>query len=397
MNKNELVSDLRSGFLISLIALPLCLGVSMASGCPPIAGVITAMVAGLVSSFLGSSRLTIKGPAAGLIVIIVGAVYELGQGDMILGYQRCLAVGVAAAILQIILSQLNVGRFGKLMPPSVIHGMLAAIGIIIMAKQIHVLLGVVPISKTPFALIAELPTSILQANPLVLLMGLITLLIITCSFIKKIPPTLVALTIVVPVAFYLKLDSEFLVALPKSFWASFSFPDFSALASFTGIKYVFILTLVGSLESLLTVIALDKDSDLNKDLFSVGVGNLIASLLGGLPMISEVVRSKANVDAGAKTHWSNFFHGAFLLIFVTLLTPVIQLIPLAALAAMLLVTGFRLASPQEFYKTYKQGIDQFCIFTVTCLITLKVDILVGVAVGILLTYLLSLSRSLAKN
>lgn len=377
----------------------------MASGCPPIAGVITAMIGGLVSSFLGSARLSIKGPAAGLIVIILSAVQELGQGNAFLGYKRCLGVAVVAAIFQIIFSRLNAGRIGHWIPSAVIHGMLAAIGVIIIAKQLHVMFGVIPHSKTPLELIAEVPQSIVHANPEIFVIGLLTLLVtlfapmIPVWIAKKIPPAVISLALVLPLALYWHLDHthtyqilaytfnvgpDFLVALPNNLMASLVFPDFSALSSLIGWKYVIMLAIIGSIESLLTIMALDKKSDPNKDLFSVGVGNLCSVMIGGIPMISEVVRSKANIDAGAQNQGSNFFHAVFLLLSVTFLTPIIHEIPLSALAALLIITGFRLSSPIEFYKAWKIGADELAVFVTTLVVTLKEDLLVGVLAGMML-------------
>ncbi len=423
MTKAPSIADIKSGFLIFLIALPLCLGISMASGCPPIAGIITAMVGGLISGFLGGSRLSIKGPAAGLIVIILGAVQELGQGDAILGYKRCLGVAVVAAICQIIFSKLNAGRIGRLMPSAVIHGMLAAIGVIIIAKQLHVMFGVAPHSKTPLELIAEVPHSMANANPEIVIIGLLTLFValfvplIPVGIAKKIPSAMISLAIVLPLALLWHFDSphhyrfwehdfelgpKFLVTLPDNLFASLVFPDFSALTSLVGWKYVLMMALIGSIESLLTVMAIDsmdpkkQRSDLNKDLFSVGVGNLCAAMLGGIPMISEVVRSKANIDAGAQSQWSNFFHGAFLLIAVTMLTPVIHEIPLSALAALLIITGFRLSSPKEFYHAYQVGFDELLVFLTTLIVTLKIDLLMGVFAGVVLKIVLDVALGRIK-
>ena len=415
--KDFSLNDVKSGFLIFLIALPLCLGIAMASSVPPIAGVFTAIVGGIVATFLGSARLTIKGPAAGLIVIVIGAVQELGQGDLLLGYKRCLAVGAMAAIFQIIFSRLGAGRVATLMPHNVIHGMLAAIGVIIVAKQIHILLGVVPHSKTPIELLEEIPTSLMNANPEILIIGALTLSmlllwpLVPSRATKIVPPALIALVVVLPLALFWHLDAshpycfwghhylvgpKFLVQIPNNILSSITFPDFSALTSWVGWKYVAMFALVGSLESLLTVVAIDsldpkqQKSDLNKDLFAVGVGNLIASMIGGLPMISEVVRSKANIDNGAQSRWSNWVHGACMLIAVSFLTPVIHEIPLSALAAMLIITGFRLASPKEFYHAYSMGLDQIAIFMTTLLVTLKVDLLVGIAAGLCVHFVLNL-------
>lgn len=412
MIKTEtLFQDLKSGFFISLIALPLCLGIAIASSFPPIAGVITAIVGGLIVSLIGGCNLSIKGPAAGLIVIVLASVMDLGEGDVVLGYKRTLAVGVVAAVLQIIFALCKTARFGRIMPPSVIHGMLAAIGVIIVSKQIHVLAGVKPHGKKTLELIAEIPGSLMNLNPELALIGVITLFLMfwlplnAKKLTKVIPPALIALFIVVPISLFWDLSyshvyhwlghefavgPEFLVNIPQNLLNSFVTPDFSILQSAIAYKYVLMLALVGSVESVLTAIAIDsltkskEKSNLDRDLLGVGIGNLICSLIGGLPMISEVVRSKANVDSGAKSRMANFFHGMFLLLAISLFAPVIKHIPLAALAAMLIMVGYRLAAPAQFKKTHEIGVDQLILFVTTLLVTLATDLLVGILVGILL-------------
>jgi MFS superfamily sulfate permease-like transporter len=392
----NLRSDAISGFLVFLVALPLCLGISMASGAPPIAGVFTAIVGGLVSTWVGSAHLTIKGPAAGLIVIVLGAVTDLGQGDVELGYRRMLAVGVVAGVVQIALALARVGRLGDLFPSSVLHGMLAAIGLIIFSKQIHVLLGVKPHGHEPLELLAEIPSSVAAADGRVAMVGFASLAIlavlprIPLAVAKRVPGPLVVLAVAIPVGAALGLGSApgQLVDLPASLVSAITLPDFSAIGTATSMQYVFLFAVVGTLESLLSAKAVDhldphkRHSDLDRDLLSVGVGNTAAAAIGGLPMISEIVRSSANVANGAQTRAANFFHGAFLLGFVALLPFVIERIPLAALAAMLVYTGFRLASPSEFQRTLRIGWDQFSVFLVTLVGTVAIDLLVGVACGI---------------
>ncbi|MEZ4330888.1 MAG: SulP family inorganic anion transporter [Myxococcota bacterium] len=411
--------DLKSGFLVFLIALPLCLGIALASGFPPVGGVITAIVGGILVSHLGMSRLTIKGPAAGLIVIAIGAVTELGQGDAMAGYKRALAVGVAAAVIQIVFSVFRVATLGIAMSPSVVHGMLAAIGVIIIAKQSHVLLGAIPTAKEPLDLLAEIPESVLHANPEVALIGVSSLVLLfgmpflPFRSLKKIPAQLVVLAFAVPLGLYFDVQHDHdyafmghihhlgpsaLVTLPGSLLDAIAFPDFSQLFSATSIKYIVMFALVGTIESTLTVIAVDsidperRSSDLNRDLFALGLGNLVSALLGGLPMISEVVRSKANIDAGARSRWSNFFHGGFLLISVALFPALLHHIPLAALAAMLVYTGTRLASPNEFVRAFHVGADQLLFFATTLVVTLATDLLVGVGAGLALKILLHWAR-----
>ena len=412
-------TDLGSGFLVFLIALPLCLGISMASGFPPVAGILTAIVGGMVTKFLGSARLTIKGPAAGLIVIALGAVTELSNGDPVVGYRRALAVGVVAGVLQIVLALARTGVVGELMPSSVVHGMLAAIGVIIISKQAHTLVGVTPEGKEPLHLLAEIPHSIAHLNPEVFLIGLLSLAVlfglplIRKSWARKVPGPMVVLALAVPLGFLFDLRDEhnysllghiyhlgpkFLIRLPGSLLGALAFPDFSQVLSGVSIKYIIMFTLVGSIESLLSVTAVDsldperKSSDLNRDLLAVGVGNTLAALIGGLPMISEIVRSKANIDNGAKSAWSNFFHGMFLLLSVALIPGLLQQIPLAALAAMLIYTGSRLASPSEFRHAYHVGPEQLLLFVTTMLVTLTTDLLVGVGVGLVLKVMLHLKN-----
>lgn len=416
------LEDLKSGFLVFLIALPLCLGIAVASGFPAVAGVLTAIVGGVLVSHLGHARLTIKGPAAGLIVIVIGAVAELGGGDPMVGYKRALAVGVVAAGIQIAFALFRVASLGIAMSPSVVHGMLAAIGVIIISKQAHVLLGVVPSAKEPLELLAEIPNSIAHANPEVALIGVLSLLLLfglpllPWKAIRKLPAQMVVLALAVPLGLafgfaqdhsYALLGSIFtigpkmLVTLPGSIFDAIAFPDFSQILSATSIKYIVMYALVGTIESTLTVLAVDsldperKRSDLNRDLLALGVGNLVCASIGGLPMISEVVRSKANIDAGARSRWSNFFHGGFLLVSVALLPALLHHIPLTALAAMLVYTGTRLASPSEFRHAWTIGPDQLLLFTTTLVVTLATDLLVGVGAGLALKLLLHWLRGVS--
>lgn len=411
---SSIKDDIVSGFLVFLIALPLCLGIAMASGFPPIAGIITASIGGLISTWMGSARLTIKGPAAGLIVIALGAVTELGaEGGN--GYRRALAAIVIASALQILFALVRAGALGDIFPSSVVHGMLAAIGVIICSKQVHVALGVKPVAKEPLHLLLEIPHSVMELDPEITTIGVVSLAILFLmpvlakkfEFVRKVPAPLIVLAVAVPLAHYFDLEHEhtysfsithheykigpsFLVNLPGNLLAAVTTPDFSAVLSGTSIKYVVMFALVGSIESLLSAKAVDmldpekRRSDLDKDLLATGVGNLLAGFIGGLPMISEIVRSSANISYGAKTKLSNFFHGLFLLLFVAFLPGLIHRIPLAALAAMLIFTGTRLASPHEFTKTYKIGREQLIIFMTTMIITITTDLLVGVAAGLVM-------------
>jgi MFS superfamily sulfate permease-like transporter len=421
-------SDVLSGFLVFLIALPLCLGIAMASGFPPMGGIITAIIGGVIVSRLNGSYVTINGPAAGLIVVIVDAVAELGQGDAMAGYRFTLAAIVFASVLQILLGVFKAGKLSAFFPASVVHGMLAAIGIIIMAKQIHVLLGVKPQAKSLLGTIAEIPHSIYELNPEIATIGLLGLvLLIIWALIKNptlkmIPAPLLVVLLGLALERYFDLDHmhkylflpdaeilphheftigpAFLVAVPEHFMAGFYFPDFGKVGTLEFWEAVITIWLVGSLESLLSASAVDKldpyrrNSNLNRDLTAVGIGNMIAGMIGGLPMIAEIVRSSANVNNGAKTAWANFFHGTFLLLFVACFPKLIHEIPLASLAALLVFTGFRLASPKEFVHTWAIGLDNFIVFITTIIGVLATDLLVGVGIGIVVKLLIHLSRGL---
>jgi MFS superfamily sulfate permease-like transporter len=398
-------SDFISGFLVFLLALPLSLGIAKASEFPPAMGVLTAMIGGLFVSFFAGSRLTIKGPAAGLITICAACVTELGGGPE--GWHLALGVIVVASWLQIILGFLKAGSLSDFIPHSAVHGMLAAIGIIIFSKQIHILLGIDPSTLKgldPIGLLERIPDSVMHANQPIAIIGMISLIIlfglpkIKINFLKKIPAPMIVLLIAIPAAFMLNFNTtqpaHALVHI-GNFWASVGYnPDFSAITTFVFWKYVFMLLAVGSLESLLTVKAVDgldpwkRQSDFNKDLAAVGAGNVVSGLLGGLPMISEVARSSANVRFGGRTVWANFFHGFFLLVAMLLMIPVIEMIPNAALAAMLIFVGYVLASPSLFYKTYKIGSEQLVVFLITIAATIATDLLIGIASGIIAKFVI---------
>lgn len=416
-------ADLVAGFQVFLIALPLCLGIAMASSFPPVAGLISAIVGGLLATWLGSAPLTIKGPAAGLIVIALGAVSELGHGDNARGYRLSLACITVAGGLQVLLALARAGRLGAIFPASVVHGMLAAIGVIIVSKQAHQLVGVVPHAKEPLHLLAEIPRSLSTLNPEVAIIGFVALAImlgmpkvaVRVPALRRVPPPFVVLLVAVPMGLWFDLahqhtytfaldhhryplGPQFLVNLPASLLAAVTFPDFSQITSGTSIKYVVMFTLVGSIESLLTAKAVDlldpqrRANDLDKDLLATGLGNLVAGMLGGLPMISEILRSSANISYGAQSRKANFFHGLFLLVAVAFIPGLIHRVPLAALAAMLITAGIRLASPGEFRRTLNIGVDQLALFLVTLGVTVATDLLVGIAAGIALKVALHLGR-----
>ena len=315
---------------------------------------------------------------------------------------------------------MKAGKIGELVPLTPVHGMLAAIGITIMAKQFFTMLGqgappgapIDSIIAVPNAFKALAESSLFQAVAIVGLTSLAIMIVFPflksrVSFLKAIPAQLVVVLVAIPMALALGFTGlgeaagnpmKFLVNVPTVVdnpSTAFMFPSFAALATATGVKYVVLFALIGTIESMLSSQAIDmidpwrRKTDQNRDLLAVGVANTLCSAVGALPMISEIVRSKANIDNGARTKYANLYHGLFLLAFVLLLPGlVIRQIPLAALGAMLVYTGFRLASPKEFIHTYKLGVEQLVVFVTTIVVTLCTDLLIGVVSGIALKLLI---------
>jgi len=412
--KQNFQKDIISGFLVFLIALPLCLGISLACGYPAIAGIFTAIIGSILATFISGSELTIKGPAAGLIVIAIGAITEFGftgGQDLVAdlhAYQLALGIGVAAGGIQILFGIFRVGSLGEFFPLAVVHGMLAAIGIIIILKQFPIAMGG-HAEGEPIELLLSIPEKILDMNPCIAAIGIGSLAImfgkplIKNSYVTMIPTPLFVLMFAIPLGLYFgisheraysfdghdyKLGEEFLVNVPSNMFKAMTHPDFSALKTFSGWKWVIMFALIGSLESLLSAKAIDtidpwkRKTNPNRDLLAVGIGNTVCSFVGGLPMISEIVRSKANLDNGARTRFANMYHGLFLLIFVGSVPFLLHHIPLAALAAMLVYTGFKLTAPHEYAYVFKIGKEQLVIFVVTIIAVLATDLIIGIAIGI---------------
>ena len=406
--KENFTSDAMSGFIVFLLALPLSLGIAKASDFPPLMGLISAIIGGLVVSLIAGSKLTIKGPAAGLIVIIVGAVADFGGGET--GWHLALGAIVIAGFIQILFGVLKLGKLVDFFPLSAVHGMLAAIGMIIILKQLPVLLDVDPAiakGKGPFALIASIPTFFMHLDPKATIIGVVSFAImmgwnkIKIPLFRKIPAPLVVLIIAIPAELIMDFQTTeptyalvHLGNLLDNIKINVDFSGVHHTAIF--IKYVIMFALVGTLESLLTVKAIDmmdaykRKSNANKDLIAVGIGNIIAGILGGLPMISEVARSSANIANGGKTRWANFFHGIFILLFMIFAVSFSDYIPNAALAAMLIGVGYKLAHPRSFGHIAKIGTEQMAIFIVTIFVTLSTDILIGILAGIVLKLMIHL-------
>ncbi len=402
-------NDLPASIVVFLVALPLCLGIALGSGAPLFSGIIAGIVGGIVIGALSGSQLSVSGPAAGLTTIVAAAILKLPA------FEAFLLAVVLAGAFQLALGFLKAGVIGDYIPGAVIKGMLAAIGLILILKQFPHLVGydadfegdqsfVQPNNENTF-------TSIINSwkyiTPVALLIGGICLVFQFAwekftmkkqGFIKMIPAPLIVVLIGVGINFFFMssgtgLAQEQLVNIPKAssageFLSFFSFPDWTNL----GNKDVWIaaitLALVASLETLLSLEAIDdldpyqRVSPTNRELKAQGVGNMVSGLIGGLPITSVIVRSSANVNAGARTKMSAIMHGLFLLLSVAFIPNVLNLIPLSALAAILIFTGYKLAKPALFKLYYKKGWDQFMPFLITILAILFTDLLKGVLIGI---------------
>jgi MFS superfamily sulfate permease-like transporter len=406
---NYLGKDLVAGLVVFLVALPLCLGISLASGAPLFAGIIAGIVGGIVVGVTSGSSLGVSGPAAGLTIIVLGAIQELGQQ-----FDLFLVAVVLAGIFQIILSYIGAGKIAFYFPSSVIKGMLAAIGIIIILKQFSHAFGIDKDYEGDFSFFQpdgeNTFTELLKVfdfiNYSAFLIGIVCLSILVLweqKFMKKIkflsiiPASLICVIVGILINESLpadvKLQQEHLVKLPVSnsvneFFNFFTFPNWKALSNPIVWKTAIILAIIASLETLLCVDATDKldpqrrVTPSNRELLAQGVGNIFSGLIGGIPVTQVVVRTSANIEAGAKSKMATVFHGAFLLICVAFLPNILNKIPLSALAAILIMVGYKLAKPSLFKSIYKDGQDQFIPFLITVVAIVFTDLLKGIGIGL---------------
>lgn len=403
-------NDLSAALSVSLVALPLALGIAVASGVSPMAGILSAIIGGVVTTFFRGSNLAINGPAAGLIAAILGGLVLL-EGNI----NYVLAAIVVSGAIQVLMGFLKMGRFAKLLPSSVLHGILAAIGVIIFAKQAHYALGTVSSADTIIGTLADIFYKLPDANPFVFSISILGILIlvfykrIELKFIRMIPAPMWVLLMALPIVFGFDFFTEhtisffgfeygvgpkLLIEIPNNPLDSIMHPDFSMIGTSAFWITVLSITTIASVVTLASARAVDKldpyrrTTNLNKDLIGVGLSTMVSGALGGLPIINVIVRSTVNVNSNAKTKWSNLYHGIFLILFVLLLAPLLRSVPLAALAAILVHTGFKLASPKVFKQAYDQGVEQLLFLTSTLVITLFSNLLYGILGGITITLLL---------
>ena len=408
----NLGADAPASIVVLLVALPLCLGIALGSGAPLFSGIIAGMVGGIVIGIVSGSQLSVSGPAAGLTVIVAAAIIKLQV------YEAFLLAVVLAGILQLVLGYVKAGVIGDYIPNSVIKGMLAAIGLILILKQLPHLVGydadfvgdenfVQGDTNNTFS---EIFSAFRSITPTAILIGLVSLVILFLwerKFIKShkilnlIPGALLAVLVGTFINEYLKLnhseyaiDADKLVKLPVAsdishFFSFFSFPDFRFINRMDTWVTAITLAIVASLETLLGIEAVDKLDPLkrvtpaNRELKAQGIGNIVSGLIGGLPLTSVVVRSSANVSAGAKTKVSTILHGVLLLLCVFFIPLILNKIPLSALAAVLIFTGYKLARVSLFKEFFQKGWDQFMPFVVTVIAILTTDLLIGIIVGII--------------
>lgn len=419
---SELQSDAPAGLVVFLVALPLCLGIALASGASPFAGLIAGIVGGIVVGSLSGSPLSVSGPAAGLFAIVLGAIESLKS------YEIFLVAVVLAGAIQLILGFAKAGIIGYYFPSSVIKGMLAGIGLTLILTQLPHALGYDLAAMEDEAI--SLPNGKEIANKFVaglfviwlaikeyelgaIIITLVTIAILTIwdnpkvkqiKVFKVIPGALLAVVVGVLInQLYgalnpeMQLGDRHLIQLPVAnsageFLSFFSLPDFSGITNFKVYEVAFTIAIVASIESLLSVEATDKmdpfkrNTPTNRELKAQGVGNMISGMIGGLPITAVIVRSSANVNAGGKTKMSAIFHGVLLLVCAIFIPTVLNLIPKACLAGLLLVVGYKLANVALFKEMYKIGMRQLVPFTITIAVMLATNLLVGVGVGMVIAF-----------
>ena len=405
--------DLLAGMQVALVSLPLSLGIAIASGAPAVTGLISAIIAGFIFPFLGGAFVTISGPAAGLAPALLAGMLMLGGGDLVEGYPLLLVAICLTGLLQILLAFLKTGRYAIFLPVTVVEAMLAAIGLIIIIKQIPALMGaILPATGSMLASIVKLPQAALQIEWSVFFIGAISLFLMFYlnksrhQWMRKVPPPLVVTILGILLAYIFTLDAKYLIAMPDNILADgITMPAFGEVFSRPELWWgVFIvvmtLTLIDGVESLATIKAVDKidpfqrKSDPNVTLRAMGISNALSSFFGGLTIIPGGIKSRTNIDAGGRTLWANFYNATFLIIFLFIASDIIAMVPLAAIAAILIYVGWKLCEYKVFTKTYAIGRDQIIIFIITVIAILGTDLLVGILVGVaaevlMLLYLLA--------
>ncbi|MDO5970337.1 SulP family inorganic anion transporter [Flavivirga aquimarina] len=408
---SALPKNIFSGFVVSLIALPLGLGLAMASEAPPIAGIIAAVVGGIVVSIFGGSHVTIAGPGNGLVGVLLVAISTLGL-------ESAFAAIICSGILILLLGFFRMGKLADFFPSSAIQGMLAAIGLIILGKQFHIMLAHKIKREGTLDYLFEIPFTINDAihyenKGLIFasLAGIISLTImmfyskIRNKYLQLIPAPMWIVLLSIGFSYYFELvvhetnpiAKEYMISgIPsiQTIISDMQLPNFTSIGSFSFWLSVLAITLIASIESLLSIKAVDKldpekrRSNVNKDLKALGLATIGSGFLGGLNVVTVIARSSVNVNNGASNKSSNFFHATFLVLFIVLFSTQLTRIPLPALMAILVYTGYKLASPNVIKKIFSIGKEQLIIFFVTLLVTLKVGLITGILAGVITTLII---------
>lgn len=409
----ELPGNIFSGFVVSLVALPLGLGLAMASGAPPMAGIIAAVVGGILVSILGGSYVSITGPGNGLVVVVLAAITTLGNGNMYQGYLYTLAAIICSGALILLLAFANLGKLSDFFPSSAIQGLLAAIGIIILSKQFHIMVGHMDAEGSVIELLFSIPRAIKDGFQNAYRMpaaiaGLASLAImvfyarIRNKYFQLIPAPMWIVLISVLLAYFFEykigvahpIPKAFFLQIPTDVFTSFPRPDFSAVFTGNFIMAVIPITLIASIESLLSIKAVDKldpqrrISNTKKDLKALGIATIVSGFLGGLNVVTVIARSSVNVNNNGTNRSANFFQAIFLVVFILVFKNQLQHIPFPALAAILVYTGYKLSAPSIISRVTKIGKEQLLIFMTTLLVTLFSGIVTGILVGIGVTFLI---------
>jgi MFS superfamily sulfate permease-like transporter len=414
--KQNLIYDLPAGLVVFLVALPLCLGIALASGAPLFSGIIAGVIGGIVVGAASGSEVSVSGPAAGLAVIVAAGIKNSGD------FRIFLAAVALSGVIQIVFGLIRGGVIADYVPNSVIKGMLTAIGIVIILKQIpHALGRDVDFEFTDEfkflqrldenSTVGSVVSALMSYSPGAVIITAISLGILILwetdalkriQHLRLIPAPLIVVIFGIALNelfrvtsgnLYLQADNGHLVALPTArtlgeFFRQFNTPNFASLASQKVILLSFTLAFVGSLETLLSIEAADKIdpfkrlSSPNRELFAQGLGNILSGCIGGLPITAVIVRTSANVYAGGRTRLSAIFHGFLLLIAVVAIPSLLNRIPIASLAAILLVVGYKLTKPATFKEMYRQGYTQFLPFIVTVVAIVGTDLLIGIGIGL---------------
>lgn len=390
MKFDNVLQDMKSSLVVFLVALPLCLGIALASNAPLASGLTAGIIGGIVVGFISNSQVSVSGPAAGLTVIVANGIAQLG------GFETFGLAVLLAGMFQLLFALMKGGAIGDYFPSAVIKGMLAAIGLILITKQLPNALG---LPKGSFDLS--------EAHKGIILISVISLIVMLSwekmsskgiQFFKLIPGPLVAvvLTVVLNQLFHL-IGKENLVTLPDVIFTGFQIPAYSGL-SFAVFQVAITIAIVASLETLLCIDAADKldpqkrTTNKNLELFAQGVGNTLSGVLCGLPITAVIVRTSANVAAGAMTKFSAVFHGAWLLLCVMLIPGLLNMIPLATLACVLLMVGYKLTKPAFFVEMKKRGWDQLIVFCTTIVAILATDLLIGIFIGFAVAVIFELKK-----